>query len=284
MQVTHLDSQCVVGTDDRVQNMAASLARGLAVCRPQDPHARPLAIVGSGPSLRDHLDEIAAASEVWAINGAYDHLVALGIVPSGFFGLDPLPGLADYVRHPSPATTFYPASTCDPSVLDALAGQRVLLWHTHADDLTYPSGSWCIPGGTTAVTRAPYLAHLLGYRDITIFGADSSFEGSRYCYDDGKYGCDSVAPRMRVAINGEGPFETELCLLKQVTQLGVIAEIFKGELQFKCGGLLDAYMRAPTMDDSDVELVMEEPESEHTDQGNEKPRRSGAKSGVWTLG
>ena len=255
MKVRHLDSVCVVGQDDRARNMATSLGRGYPVCTPMEAHDRPLAVVGSGPSVRDYLEEIRAVKEVWAINGAYDYMVDVGIVPTGFFALDPLPGLVDYVRNPRHETTYYLASTVDSSVLDALDGFRIRLWHTNAEDMTYPSGAWSMRGGTTAITRAPYLGYCLGHRDITLYGADSSFEGNRYCYDDGTYECDSQAPRMKFTCNGEGPFDTELCLLKQVSQLGVIVDLFKGMLKIKCGGLMDAYMRAPVRDDSDIELA-----------------------------
>ena len=254
MKARHLDSVCIVGPDDRARNMATSLGRGYPVCIPIDAHDRPLVVVGSGPSVRDYLDAIRSAKEVWAINGAYDYLVGMGVVPTGFFALDPLPGLVDYIRHPRKETIYYLASTVDLSVLDALDGYDVRIWHTNAEDMTYPSGAWSMRGGTTAITRAPYLGYCLGYRDITIYGADSSFNGNRYCYEDGQYPCDSEAPRMKFMCNGEGPFETELCLLKQVSQLGVIIGIFNGMLKIKSGGLVDAFLRSPVMDDSDIEL------------------------------
>ena len=122
--------------------------------------------------------------------------------------------------------------------------------------MDYPRGEWIVGGGTTAMTRAPYFGLLQGWRDITLFGADSSFDGREYCYKWGTYSCDIAATKVWVDVNGGNgqAFETELGLLKQVSQLGVLHTKFNGMLKFRCGGLMAAFMRAPTMDDSQIEV------------------------------
>jgi hypothetical protein len=253
VKVRQFNSTCVVDEAGRAANLASAMARGLPVCSKQRERPDRLAVVASGPSLCDYMHELNDYDEVWAINGAYDFLLNHGIVADGFIGMDPLPGLAEYVRWARRHTTFYIASTCDPSVLDALDGFQVRLWHPQADGMTYPSGQWLVGGGTTAITRAPYLAHLLGFRDITVFGADSSFNGSIYCYRDGTYACDLNEPRLKVMV-GDEFFETELGLMKQVAALHVLNTNFAGQLKFRCGGLMDAFLRAPTMSDEGLEL------------------------------
>jgi len=186
-------------------------------------------------------------------------LLEQGIVPHGFFGMDPLPGLAPYVAKTDPRTLFYICSICDPSVFDNLSGRNVLLWHPDGEGVEYPKDQWVIGGGTTAVTRAPYLALLQGFRDITLFGVESSFRrGEPYCYRYGTYECDIANERMLVEANGEGPFETEICLMKQVAQLHVLHQRFAGRLKFKCDGLLAAFMRAPVADSGLFEVVDDE--------------------------
>ena len=253
-----LKSTCVVNLEGRKTNLASVRARGLPVCKQSPERSGSLAIVASGPSVRDHLDELRNwPDDVWAINGAYDYLLGNGIVPAGFFALDPLPGLAEYLQHPNPATTFYLASTCAVEAFDALAGHKVEVFHPADDGMEFP-GEWIIGGGTTALTRVPYLALLHGWRDITVFGADSSYDGREYCYEWGTYALDIAQPKMNISINGEGPFETELGLMKQVSQLWVISNIINKKrpiLKFKCRGLLAAFMRAPTLDDSVIERV-----------------------------
>src|SRR5262245_14535330 len=82
----------------------------------------------------------------------------------------------------------------------------------------------------------------MGYRDITLFGADSSFDDSRYCYQDGTFQEDSKAQPKVVQI-GDEYFFTEDNLIKQVANLGVMADQFKGILKFECDGLIAAYLR-----------------------------------------
>lgn len=256
----YFSNTCVVDSPGRRKNFESVLARGLEVCGQLPEREGALAVVGSGPSVRGLLWELADwPGEVWAINGAYDYLQDKGIVPDGFFGIDPLPGLAAYLRRPNEKTTFYIASMCDPAVFDALAGYQVKLWHAAGED-TFPKGHWIVGGGTTAITRAPYFALLRGWRDITLYGADSSFadDGSEYCYKWGSYEHDIAQPKHKIMVNGEGPFVSEVGLLKQASQLYSLHERFRGMLKFRCEGLLDAYMRAPVCDDSNLEIEEDE--------------------------
>ena len=225
IQCKMLDSICVVDAEGRKSNLASVQARGFPLVKQLPERSGQLAIVASGPSLRDCVDELVEwPGEVWAINGAYDYLLDNNITPQGFFAIDPLPGLAEYLESPNAATTFYLASTCDPSVFDALKGHKVQTFHAAGEDMEYPRGEWQVGGGTTAMTRAPYLGLLQGWRDITIYGADSSFAGREYCYKWGTYACDIATPKVWVDVKGgDGrAFETELGLLKQVSQLGVL--------------------------------------------------------------
>lgn len=249
--LVHYDSCCVVDEGGLKRNLDSSLARGLPHCTKQDERKDELAIVAGGPSLRKYVDDIRSwPSEVWAINGAYDWLLSKGIVANGFLGVDPLPGLVEYVRNIRPETTCYLSGLLDPVVFDALTDRTVNLFFPEQDAVVWPAGLWLVSGGTTAVTRAPCLARLLGYRRMTIFGADSSFErgDDRYCYKYGTYKEDSKAPVNKevYTLSGEGPFLSEICLMKQVAQIGVIVDRWPG-ITIKCDGLLDAYLRQPTL-------------------------------------
>jgi hypothetical protein len=187
------------------------------------------------------------------VNGAYHYLLGLGIVADGFVGLDPLPGLAEYVKDSHPATTFYLASNCAPETFDAVPMDQVMVWHSAREAIKVPFGQMIVGGGTSSITRAPFLAHMLGYRDMTVYGADSSFDSNRYCYPDGTYGCDSKALVNKVMV-GDELFYSEICLIKQVSQFGVIAKRYEGILKFKCGGLLDAFLRSPMYDENEIDV------------------------------
>ncbi len=248
MLVTHLGSKCVVDSEGCARNMDSMFARGLPSCAQLPVRAGKLAVVGSGPSVEEYLGELAEWNgDVWTVNGAYNYLLDAGIIPDAFVGCDPLPGLAEYVQRAHADTTFYISGFCDPAVFDALKEHDVQVWFPGQPGMVYPPGTLLLPGGTTALTRCPALAKLLGWRDVTIYGADSSFadDGGRYSYTYGTYVEDSKAAINKVMCNGEGPFYTEEALMKQVSQFGVLAETKALELSFRCKGLMDAYLRAP---------------------------------------
>lgn len=264
MKVTHLESQCVVSDEDCGRNLKLALARGLPICKEMPAREDKVAIVAAGPSVPDFLEDIRKFTNIWAINGAYNYLRSVGIVPNGFVGVDPLPGLAAYVKGADPSTTFYLSGLCDDAVFETLKDNKVELWFPYQDAVPTLKDFPLIQGGTTAVTRAPFVAKFLGFRDMTVFGVDSSFKVhkyispneliiSRYCYPDGTFADDSKAQLVNPVIcNGEGPFYTEECLLKQISQLGVMVSHQTWDVDFKirCGGLMAAYMRAPMETDA----------------------------------
>ncbi len=255
IKARELDSVCVVDAEGRRANYDHVRMRGLPHVRQIPERKEPLAVVASGPSVNDYLDELKQWSgELWAINGGYDYCLDHGITPDGFFSLDPLPQLSEYLTRPQNETIFYIPSPADPAVFDALSGHYVQLYHPAGSDMEFPQGEWLIGGGTTALTRVPYFALLQGFRDITLYGCDSSFNGSRYCYQWGRYSTDIANPSVMVEINKEGPFETEVGLMKQVSQMGVLMTRFNGKLKVRCGGLMEAFLRAPIMDDSIIEV------------------------------
>lgn len=255
MEFTPRESICVVDQAGRERNQNTNIARGWPKVEIQPARKGRIALVGAAPSLLDYYDELRDYEEVWAVNGAYDFLLEQGCIADGFFGIDPLPELADYLNNPQKETTFYLAATCDPSAFEKVKDHKVAMWFPE-QEFGSPEGEPVIRGGTTALTRAPYLADKLGWRDITIFGADSSFDRRRYVYQDGSYKTDSQAEVNFVRVTPDGPvFMTEEPLMKQVSQLGVIQTIFQGRLKFRCGGLMKAFLEAPVKDIVDGELV-----------------------------
>ena len=67
--------KCCVDADTRRQNIKINLSLGYPVCVPEPRHLRKIAIVGSGPSVKEYLPElIDFDGEVWAVNGAHDWL------------------------------------------------------------------------------------------------------------------------------------------------------------------------------------------------------------------
>lgn len=253
MPTSLVESHCVTGSAECASNIASAVARNLPACdrRPGKPGR--IAIVGSAPTASDYLDEIRSADEIWAINGAYDWLLSVGVVPHGFVGMDPQSALVDYVTRAQASSTFYLSSVCNPAVFDALAGHDIQVWHSKMEAMPYPPDALVIGGGITTITRAPYLANMLGWRDMHLFGCDSSYRSAtdRYCYQSGTYKTDTSAKVMIVEV-GDRAFETELGMVQQATNLCVLHDIFNGQVKFRCGGLLKALVESPICDPVDI--------------------------------
>lgn len=105
-----------------------------------------------------------------AINGAYRWLSGHGREPDSVIVVDPLPSMAGLFGDIGDAV-FYVADHVDPTVFDAV---KNIVTFTNIEGDEDVDG---LPGGPTALTRAPVLALYLGYRDITLFGADSCYRG-----------------------------------------------------------------------------------------------------------
>lgn len=239
-----LETVCIIDVNGRKEHIRAALSRGLPVCTKEEAHGRKVAIVAAGPSVRDFAKEILDFDgDVWCINRAYDYVKdVIGRVPEGFVGLDPQAGLVDSLIAPNGYTAFYIASCCHPAVFDRLAGYKVSVWHSDSDTReALPSGSYAVPGGITCVTRAPFLAYLLGYRDVTIFGADCSYDEQPYVYATDSRQCDPK-DQTRVVRCGGRLFRTELGLMHQASNLGALEVVFPAKLTFRCGGLLPAFL------------------------------------------
>lgn len=246
--LTAQETRCVVEQGVREQHIASALSRGLPICTRGSERPGKIAIVGSGPSVRDYLDELAAFDgPVWAINGAYDFLRSVGIAPAAFVGLDPQREMLQFFKAPDRATTFFLASCTHPDVFGHLAGYDVRIWHSNSDTVkTLPSGSYAVPGGITCITRAPFLAYLLGWREVHIYGADSSYADQPYAYETGSDRCDPNDRTIRVRVNGQ-VFRTEAGLMHQAENLGLLEEVFPGKVVFRSGGMLPAFL-ASTME------------------------------------
>lgn len=147
---------------------------------------QPISICGSGPSLADTYKDICG--RVLACNSAIGFLHNHGVKVHSAMLWDADPRVAQFV-HLIDGCTYFVASRCDPGVTAALAGMNIVLWHANGDkDLQAyveehttqeRQKSPLINGGSAAVTRAIYLAYAMGYRDMHLHGADSSYrEGS----------------------------------------------------------------------------------------------------------
>ena len=138
-----------------------------------------MSIVGSGPSLSLTYKEIVG--DIMACNSAHDFLIGKGVIPKYALYWDANPITAKYAQHPHPDVTYLVASRCHPSVFEALKGYRVIVFHALSGEpveqflIEHNKMEPLVGGGSAGVTRGVYLAGAIGYMDLHLFGADSSY-------------------------------------------------------------------------------------------------------------
>lgn len=215
--------KCTSDAEKRNAQVASAMARGLPLLEKQEAHGRRLAIVGGGPSVIDYLDELGGYDDIWCVNGALDWLIENGIKPTGYVAIDPEAIMAQYLQKPPEDITYYIGSVCDPATFDALKGRNVVLFHPLMDDMPLVDSKAVIGGGPTVLTRAPQLAYRLGYRDVHLFGADSSYEsGIHHIYDA------PMDPIVRVSLD-DVIYETSGVFLHQVAYFQQILHWFQSK-------------------------------------------------------
>lgn len=160
---------------------------------------RELVVVAGGPSTRTRLDKIRDRQRkggiVMACNGARKMLVDSGIHPDIVAMLDISPAVAGFVPEDDDGALYLMASIVHPSVLDALEGRKVVLWHCCYGEgrnkpqveilAEYPHkpGS-LIGGGSTIGVRCLNIGFLMGFRTVHYYGLDSSIadDGADHAY------------------------------------------------------------------------------------------------------
>lgn len=176
------------GTGELVDNINHALSLGIPEFYPGlVPHDGTFVVVGSSPSLGDHLDDIAHEKAegrvVCAVNGAHDILIEkAGVIPTLFLtvdpramaGVEPRPEVNNF-RHVNDETVYLIASRAHPSTFEAVRGRRVIMFHAlgapEENDVLLSRTR--IGGGSTSGTRAMYIGHALGFRRFILYGMDS---------------------------------------------------------------------------------------------------------------
>lgn len=130
--------------------------------------AEPLAVVGGGHSVLDHLETLKQwHGGIWAINGAWKWCQENGI-QADFFSIDPQPELLPLVKGVRKA---YLASCCHPSVFDALKDADVTVFDTKSAG----TDDGRLDNGPTSASTVPHVSCRAGYKHVTFFGCEGSY-------------------------------------------------------------------------------------------------------------
>lgn len=220
------------------------------------PHGREISIVGFGPSLKRTWKQLSG--EILACNGAHDWLIERGVIPKFGMFFDATPVLTEFI-HPHPDVTYLIASRCHRNVFEALEGYKVHVWHAGGDPdieellCEYRRMEPILGGGTAGVTRSMVVVTPMGYGNLKIYGADSSFDGAFTHVNK------SIVPEKHVSVwCGGKEFNSTSWLCGQVEDFKLLAPLMREQgVQFEIygDGLLPfvAKMNGFTVHNSTVE-------------------------------
>jgi uncharacterized Rossmann fold enzyme len=222
----------------------------------KDKKGRPIALAGGGPSLKRHIKTLRRFDTVLAAGSSHDFLVEHGVRVKYSLLLDAHSTVtASYIKYPSPDTTYLVATHCPESVFKALEGYPISMWHCIMDSQQafleeIEPGYQGLGGGCTSGLRAIYMAGVLGYKNLHLFGYDSCLPDDdmthAYPLQDEKIEREGIAAdriyEIRFGI-GEPGEKLYRCLGYQLAQAQNFEElIFSHHDLFKCtfygGGLL----------------------------------------------
>lgn len=146
-------------------------------------HKQKAIMVGSGPSLKDHIEQIRQLVEagnhtVFAMNGSAKFLMDHGIMPFYQVIVDAREQTADLIEPRAWKHLF--ASQVHPKCFEIVPD--AILWHQEigniVDVLPEYHRDYALIGGASAVgNSALCIAYTLGYRSLICFGYDSSHRG-----------------------------------------------------------------------------------------------------------
>lgn len=237
--ILHYDV-CVL-PDDIERNIRQSMKRAYKPFNLLLSHEtdRELSIVGFGPSIENTWKELRG--DVWACNGAHNWLIEKGVIPKFGFFWDAAEVVAKFVN-PHPDVTYLVASRCHEEVFKKLEGFDVYVWHAMGDPniedilIEHKRMEPMLGHGTAAVTASLMLAPSMGYRKVSLFGADSSFVGEH------THAKESVVTETKLEIWVAGEkFKSTSWLAGQVEDFKKLAPLLRDagvSIELHGGGLL----------------------------------------------
>lgn len=214
-----------VSSETADRNLAYSATLNL---RPVSASRERLAIVGGGPSITQHTDELRAWNgEVWAINGAFQWCRAHGI-DAAFVTIDPMP-VQNHLFTLEGVTRAILSPECDPSLFKSLAKADIQLFPVRAR-------------GATTATAVPTVAVSAGYREVHFFGCESSYSTQTHAYQNWEH-----EEWLELATK-HATFKTKAEFFMQAQWLAGIINAAPNVFKDRSGGLLRALIEDPEWD------------------------------------
>lgn len=214
-------------TDEQLKTNIDNAA-GLGFKRLEPGPVVPLAIVGGGPTINNHLETLKNwAGHVWAINGAWGWCRDHGIEAT-FCSVDPHPIVAKWAQGVERAIL---ATQCPVEAFDVLKDADVTVFEAGTE----------VKGVTgTTVSAMIYAGALTKHESITLFGCESCYlpkASHAYQHED-------RPEEMVVACNGSF-YLTAPDFYLQAKGLADLVRGMDGYVKEESGGLLRAMVQSP---------------------------------------
>lgn len=180
---------CNVADSEILANARLACARDLPWLQMTEPNTEKVIIVGGGPSVRAFLPTIKSlrksGAKVFTMNGTMKMLNDADCGVDYFILLDARPESVKFLTN-GEASEYLIASQCPPEAFDAAANNLVTLWHPNYKGIPAIAGDRdCvfIGGGSSVGLQAMSIAYAMGFRDIHLYGFDSSYsDGAGHAY------------------------------------------------------------------------------------------------------
>ena len=148
------------------------------------PHNLTANLVCYGPSLKKTWPALIGKEDVYCVGASHQFLIDRNIIPYAMIDCDPRSRNVEQMGNPHKDVRYWLASCVDPSYLKKLEGHDVALWHIHNGQVSadfvwsLEPDAWLLIGGGSVGLRAISLLYARGYRNFSIHGMDSSYDGN----------------------------------------------------------------------------------------------------------
>jgi hypothetical protein len=148
------------------------------------PHNLTANLVCYGPSLKYTWPALIGKEDVYCVGASHRFLIDRNIIPYAMIDCDPRSRNVDQMGNPHKDVRYWLASCVDPSYIKKLEGHDVALWHIHNGQISadfvwsLEPDAWLLIGGGSVGLRAISLLYARGYRNFSIHGMDSSYDGN----------------------------------------------------------------------------------------------------------
>jgi hypothetical protein len=177
-EIKHLQVNTATSVDKIKDNISSHISLGYKELHELRDWRQqmPVAIVGGGPSLKDHLDLLRRYRFIMACGSVHDYLVDNGIIPTWCMVCDPDPLVNLYMKHKHKDIKYLIASQCSQETFDYLKDNEVYIWHASGSDMEneiFGKDKPLLGGGCTIGTRALFAIVMFGFPEQHLFGFDT---------------------------------------------------------------------------------------------------------------